>query len=185
MRASNWYVVQVQAGREHIACNTMRRIIGGLQELDPDAPALMSECFSPSFERRRKRNGEWVFEKRPLLPGYVIVVTDEPYKLRDTLYAVPEFTRLVAMGKTYVPLSQDDKSWIERWTKQGDRVIPMSLAYKRGDTIVVTDGPLVGHEAMITKVNRRKRVAHVEVRAGQMIIHTTVGLEVLPEPAGE
>jgi transcriptional antiterminator NusG len=86
------------------------------------------------------------------------------------------------MGKTFVPLSKDDKSWIERWTQQGDRSIPISFAYKKGDTIVVTDGPLVGLEGMITRVNRRRRVAHVEIHAGQVTIHTTVGLEVMPAP---
>ena len=85
------------------------------------------------------------------------------------------------MGMTFLPLSADDRSWIENWTAQGNRTIPMSIAYKELDKVVVTDGPLVGQEAMIVRVNRRKRVAHLEIHAGQLTIHTTVGLEVLPK----
>lgn len=156
-----------------------------LQEEGPTAEPILEECFSPTYEYRRKLRGEWVRQEMLLLPGYVIAVTRDPWELARVLRRTPAFTRLLAMGTNIVPLSANDRSWMERWTTRDDRTIPMSVAYKEGDAVVVTDGPLVGQEAMIVRVNRRKRVAHLEIHAGQLTIHTTAGLEVLPKPEGE
>lgn len=182
MRQAEWYVIQVQTGGEARACKAIARACGKDHGDDLGESGILEECFCPTYEHQRKVHGEWVAEELLLLPGYVIAVTRDPWRLSHVLYATPEFTKLVAMGKTFVPLSADDRSWIEQWTEQGKRSIPMSVAYKEGDTVVVTDGPLVGHEAMIERINRRKRVAHLEIHAGQLMIHTTVGLEVLPAP---
>jgi transcriptional antiterminator NusG len=184
MRQADWYVIQVQAGREAKACDVVRRAWQNATKDDADNNVLQ-ECFSPTYEFRRKEHGEWVQKESLLLPGYVIAVTTDPWSLARALWSTPEFTKLLTMGKTFVPLSKDDKSWIERWTQQGDRSIPISFAYKKGDTIVVTEGPLVGLGGMITRVNRRRRVAHVEIHAGQVTIHTTVGLEVMPAPEAQ
>ena len=186
MRKTDWYVIQVQVGREQKACEVIRRACEDASSLAPHQGMgermLLQECFSPAYKHRRKLKGEWIEEELQLLPGYVIAVTRNPWALSRTIYGAPEFARLVTVGKAFVPLSADDRSWIERWTTQGDRTIPISFGYKEGDKVVVIDGPLVGQEAMITRVNRRKRVAHLEIHAGQLTIHTTVGLEVLPRP---
>ncbi len=186
MRKTDWYVIQVQVGREQKACEVIRLVCGVASRPSTRQQVgertLLEECFSPTYAHRRKVKGEWIEEELLLLPGYVIAATRDPWALSRIIYKAPEFTRLVTVGKTFVPLSADDRSWIERWTTEGDRTIPISFGYKEGDKVVVTDGPLVGHEAMITRVNRRKRVAHLEIRAGQLTIRTTVGLEVLPKP---
>lgn len=180
MKVAKWYVIQVQTGREVKACEAILQTCKALHATS-ESNGTLEECFSPNYEFRRKIKGEWTKQKRLLLPGYVIAVTAEPWKLAHMLNSMREFTRLLTMGKTFIPLSEDDRLWIERWTMKDNRTISMSFAYKEGDVIVVTDGPLVGHEAMITRVNRRKRLAHLEIHAGQVTIHTTVGLEVLPK----
>lgn len=181
MHRSEWYVVQVETGRERNACQVIQRVCESGSNGGPEGENILEECFSPTYEYRRKQHGEWVTSEMLLLPGYVIAVTRDPWKLEHALRRTPAFTRLLSMGMTFLTLSADDRSWIENWTTQGNRTIPMSVAYKEGDKIVVTDGPLVGQEAMIVRVNRRKRVAHLEIHAGQLTIHTTVGLEVLPK----
>lgn len=176
MRDAAWYVIQVQTGREPIVCKLIEQACDGGKSL--------KECFSPRYAYQRKRHGKWVDEEMPLLPGYVIAVADDPWSLLKAMRGIPEFTKILTMDKMLVPLDKDEKNWIERWTHEGDRTIPMSVAYKEHDRIVITDGPLVGREAMITRINRRKSVAHLEVHAGQLTIHTTVGLAVLAEKPG-
>ena len=215
MRDPSWYVIQVQTGREHIACQDILRACEQQASLDaaaeqpeaqvpydheamsdeppeaqaPTRPAkrvpIITECFSPRYATQVKLHGEWVDEERKLLPGYVVAVTEDPWRLARVLRTVPGFTRILGMGKTFEPLSTDDKSWIERWTREGDRTIPMSIAYKEGDTVVVTEGPLKGNEGMITRIRRRKNLADLEIHAGQLTIRTTVGLAVLPAPQEE
>lgn len=182
MRSGDWYVIQIKTGREEAACQDVVRACRRAGMANPDGRRLLAECFVPRYASRRKMRGVWTDFATPLLPGYVVAVTDDPWELARVLRGVPGFTKLLTLGETFAPLSKDDRQWIDRWTKEGNRTIPMSMAYKEGNRIVVTEGPLTGYEAMITRVNRRKCLASVEIHAGSMTIHTTVGLSILPEP---
>ena len=184
MKKPDWYVIQVETGRERVACETILRTCEHMRASSQEGESTLRECFAPRYVTQVKLRGEFVDEERLLLPGYVIAVTERPWGLARILRATPGFMRILTMGKTFAPLSDDDRSWIERWTQEGDRTIPMSIAYKIGDTVVVTEGPLKGNEGMITRIRRRKSLAELEIHAGQLTIHTTVGLAVLPEPTG-
>ena len=183
MRGTSWYVIQVETGRERMACEAIRRACQLSSEDASCDDELLHECFTPSYRSQFKLHGEWHDEKRLLLPGYVVAVTSDPWRLAHILRGVSGLTRILTMGETFVPLSDDDRSWIERWTTEGDRTIPMSVAYKEGDRIVVTEGPLKGMEAMITQVKRRQNLAKIEIHAGAITIRATVGLAVLPKEA--
>lgn len=61
----------------------------------------------------------------------------------------------------------------------GDRVVPMSEALKDGDQVVVTAGPLLGHEGLIKTINRRKSTAFLELDLCGRRVTTRVGLAVL------
>ena len=183
MGRPGWYVLQVETGREEKACETVRRACAQADALDGAAEPTLVEAFSPTYRSRFKLRGEWHDEERRLTPGYVVAVTARPGRLAQVLRAAPGFERLLTAGETYASLSKDDRAWIERWTSEGDRVVPLSVAYKEGDRIVVTEGPLKGREASIVRVRRRQCLAEIEIRAGQLRIRTTVGLAVLPEEA--
>ena len=180
MSRPGWYVVQVETGREQKACKAIERACSHADALADKDESLVREVFSPRYKSRFKLHGEWHDEERQLLPGYVVAVTAEPWELAGVLRSVPGFTHVLKTGETFAPLKDEDRSWIERWTTEGDRTIPMSIAYKEGDKIVVTDGPLKGREGLITKIKRRLCLAELEIHAGTMTIRTTVGLAVLP-----
>lgn len=180
MRKAAWYVIQVQTGRELAACEAILKACANEREVLADGSPLVGECFAPRYSAQFKLHGEWHSEERLLLPGYVVAVTADPWRLMRLLRQVSGLTRLLTMGEAFLPLSDDDRGWIERWTHEGDRTIPMSVAHKVGDKLVVTEGPLKGHEAMIVRIKRRQSLAELEIHAGQLTIRTTVGLAVLP-----
>lgn len=184
-RAAGWYVIQVQTGREQQMCDLIERICNEADlSSDIDGRQLLRECFTPRFATRKKVQGVWVDAVQLLLPGYLIAVTDNPGELAQLLRKVPDFTRLLSVSETFVPLHEEERAWIEQFTKAGDRTVPMSMAVKDGDTIVVTEGPLKGREALITRVNRRKCLAFLEMHVGGMRITTRVGLGVVGEEVG-
>lgn len=184
-----WYVVQVSTGREDQTCALIERMARELDEIrqaqsdvDGPVPPLLEECFCPRFRTRHKRMGRWVDVEHALMPGYVVVATSDPAGLQRVLHRMPRFARMIKSAETYVPLSAEDRAWLDEQTHRDDRVVPISVAYKVGDKLVVTEGPLQGREAMVTRVNRQKCLAHLELHVGQLTIHTTVGLAVLPGP---
>ena len=143
---------------------------------------LLSECFVPSFAVSSKVRGTWHRATKVLFPGYVIAVSADAPKLRRSLAKVPEFTRLLGAGDhPFMPLTSRDRSLIEELTSVGRRTVAISRGYAVGDRVVVTQGPLMGHEAWITGFNRRKSLAYLKVQNffGRDTVTGKAGLEIL------
>lgn len=167
---TRWYVIQVATGKERVICGLIERA----------APeGSLEECFSPSFDTQIKVRGEWVPATKLLFPGYVIAVTSRISKLEAVLRQVPEFTRVLSVGETFVPLHEEDQAWICAFTKKGARTVPMSSGVMEGDRVVVTSGPLVGREALIKSVNRHKSLAFLEFEICGRVVKTKVGLGIV------
>lgn len=169
-----WYVVQVMTGRESHLRELIRREVG---------PEVLSECFIPSFEVQKKVRGAWRIERARLFPGYVFVVTGDIEELKLRLRRVPEFVRLLTVGESFVALEASERAWLASFTAAGERVIPMSMGAVEGDRIVVTRGPLMGHEGWIVRVNRRKSLAFIQVEVFGRRIETKIGLGIVRKQA--
>lgn len=93
--------------------------------------------------------------------------------------AMDDFARVLAQDGQFVPLAKEETQLIGSFTNRGDRVVPMSEALKDGDQVVVTAGPLLGHEGLIKTINRRKSTAYLELDLCGRRVTTRVGLAVL------
>ena len=178
-----WYVIQVTTGTEDKMCHTITRMcqVRDAAAAESSRPKIgLKECFSPRFVSRKKRMGEWYDVERAMLPGYVIAEVKNPAELVQGLGRLHDFARIITNGETYSPLDDDERNWLEAQFGEGSRTVPISFGYREGDTVVVTSGPLKGHEAIITKIDRKNCLANVEFHAGTMTFKTTVGLVLLP-----
>lgn len=189
MAKSRWYVIQVPSGRERTLAQAIRRVAAeeqtaqsvelAAQGADTEQKQVLEECFSPRFQTQKKVHGEWENVEELLFPGYLIAVTAYPDALKLALRRVPEFTRLLAVGETFVPLSESDQDLINTFTREGRRCVPMSFGVADGDRVLVTSGPLTGKEALIKSVNRRKSLAYLEFQICGRTVTTKVGLGIL------
>ncbi len=168
-----WYVIQVMGGHEEAMADLIGRVVPA---------SVLDECFFPQYETEIKLRGSWTRVAKPLFPGYLIAVTDEPEALEAQLLKLPEFARVLAMGERPVPLASEEVELIGGFTHPGERVVPMSHAVKQGEKVVVVSGPLLGHEGLIRDVNRRKSTATLEIDLCGRKVATRVGLAVLAEP---
>lgn len=167
---SSWYVVQVATGREEAMCELIERVA-------PDG--VLEECFTPRFETQKKVRGEWVGVRPVLFPGYLIVVTDRVDELWAALRRMSEFTRLLSVGEAFAPLSDEDRAWLSVFTERGSRTVPMSMGVIEGDRVLVTSGPLMGREALIKRVDRRRSIAYLELEMFGRTLTTKVGLGIV------
>lgn len=165
-----WFVIQVSTGAEREACKLI------LQACDRE---LVRECFCPMFATQQKVKGAWCDVVKPLLPGYVIAVARDAVALKARLGGVSRFTRLLKMGEGFVPLTSEERGWFCQLTVPGDRTVPMSMGVMEGDRVRVMSGPLVGHEAWITGINRHKSLAFIKIDMFGREIQTRIGLGVL------
>lgn len=154
LKNTMWYVIQVMGGQEKASLNLMRRFV----EQD-----VLEETFIPQRETMRHRNGAWETVTETLFPGYLFVVTDDPTQLFDQLRKVPAFTRLLGNDESrFVPLAKEEVALIK--ALGGDEhVIEMSEGVIEGDEVRILRGPLRDHDGIITKIDRHKRIAFVEM----------------------
>ena len=165
-----WFVVQVARGKEQAMAELLGRVVPG---------AILDECFFPQYTTEIKQQGTWQSVTKPLFPGYLVAVTDDADALEDALTHIPEFARVLTMGEGFMPLAPDEQDLIARFTEKGRRVVPMSYGVKEGDRVVVTEGPLLGHEGMISDINRHKSTAYLRIYLCGRAVSIRVGLGVL------
>ena len=164
------YVIQVEGGRETHVCGLVNKLLGD----------RIKECFVPRREIFRREAGEWTTVRETLFPGYLFVETDDVSKVMERLARVPAFTRLLGKSdERVIPLSQDEVAWLTALMQPLDKVVEMSTGVIEGDRVIVTDGPLVGREALISKIDRHKRLAYLDMRMFGRTKTIKVGLEIV------
>ena len=171
-----WYVAQVSSGQEAATRDMCKRMVD---------PAIMQDCFIPEYETMRKEKGEWRSIRRLLFPGYLFLVSDAVLDLSAALRNVPAIVKLLGQSDgedDILPLSEWEEDWLRAFTDE-THCIRMSEAVIEGDVITVTRGPMLGHEAIIKKIDRHKRRALIEVSMFGRTTTATIGLEVIRKSA--
>lgn len=163
------YVIQVIGGRERTGAELLRKHAGDVVE----------ECFLPTFELMRRKDGEWRKVRELLFPGYLFVKTADPERLAARLRRVPVFMRILGNDNSFTPLAPDEVAWLEAFTMAKTHVVEMSRGVIEGDAVIVTDGPLKGREALIIKIDRHKRLAYLDMHMFGRTKSVRIGLEIV------
>lgn len=199
-----WYVIQVLSGKEEKAVALIRRALERVEDENADdAPEDLQDChsegearrisaraskrtthgkdevFVPRYQVERKFHGQFKVVERNLFPGYVIAITRDIAGLNAKLAKVPTLTRILGSEKAFVPLDPTEQAFINSFAIDKHRIVKMSRAVDEGDRIVVMEGPLVGREGMIQKINRRKGTCRVTFEAFGRTLDVEVGLAVV------
>lgn len=164
------FVVQVVGGQEDKAAELISKL----------AQEVVEDCFIPKREVMRRQSGQWRRKIEKLFPGYVFVQTGSPERVRESLKQVPGFSRMLTLaGDTCLPLTVDEVAWINAVTNVDTHVMEMSEGVIEGDRVMVIRGPLKGHEALITRIDRHKRLAWVDMDMFGRHKTIRVGLEIV------
>lgn len=164
------FVVQVIGGQEDRAAALIAKLAQGAVE----------DCFVPKREVMHRKSGQWHHTLEKLFPGYVFVQTSAPGQVREALGRVPAFTRmLTSAGDTCLPLTADEVAWINAVTDVDTHVMEISEGVIEGDRVIVTRGPLKGHEALIARIDRHKRLAWMDMNMFGRHRTIRVGLEIV------
>lgn len=140
----DWYALFVKTGAEH----TIQKKLKNLEFQN-------MEFHVPSREMRTRSNGKWSLEIKPMFPGYILAngkLTDSNYSKVKQIADVYSW-----IGNEHGPLliSPHEIAILKKLVDVHD-IIRLSRVIYEGLRITVIDGPLMGHEAIIRKVDRRK-----------------------------
>lgn len=173
-----WYAVQVETGREE---ETLAWI--GRAAAEQGVEDAFAELFVPKrslWERVGK--AEWREREEPLFPGYLIASIDHRRDLARAvraLRAAPRAARMLSYDGAFAAIADDEVATICRFTGRDCRCVGVSEGFVEGGKVVVVSGALVGCEAMIRKVNRRKRTALVEFEFMGRTVRTEFALSLM------
>lgn len=164
------YVIQVAGGQESRVVELISKFV---------SQGLVEECFIPRYEIMRRMRGAWHKRTEMLVPGYIFVDSKNVGQLSLELRRVPAFTRLLGNDDRFIPLTGDEIAWLNAFTNVGDRVVKMSEGVIEGDKVIVLNGPLMNHEGMISKVDRHRRIAYLDMSIMGRTKTIKVGLEIV------
>lgn len=164
-----WYAIQVMTGEERQTEVMCRRLIDD---------SVLNEIFFPETEVMKRYHGAWHKEKKPMFPGYIFAVTNQPEELYLRFMQIPKLTKLLGTDRVPVELSEEEVHFLQ-CILNSEYVAEISVGILEGDKLIVHSGPLRGIEGTVKKINRHKRSAIMEIDMFGRKIEMMLGLEVL------
>ncbi|MCR5778082.1 MAG: hypothetical protein K6G84_11810 [Lachnospiraceae bacterium] len=153
-----WYVIQVKSGEEQRLKLTIE------SKLDKK---YYNKCFIPLYESVRRRNDKCLIMMRSLLPGYILIDTDDPKEVNKVLKKIPDFTVILGerdnteSEKIFIPISKEDEEFLESILENG--IMHVSYVHlSKENRIDKVFGPLEKYRGYITKMEYRHRYATIE-----------------------
>lgn len=141
--------------------------------------AGLGNAFHPQKKKPFFKNGEWEDRQVSLLPGYVLVAADMPMPLSV-------FCRIkgVIRPLTYGPDDHEgylmgEDLWLVEWLIQENGVVDKMDAVEEGGRVRIVDGLLKDINGKVLRVDRRKRLAHIELEIVGNIHGVWLGLNFL------
>lgn len=166
-----YYVIQVTSGGEYRTLQIIKEIIDN---------ELIAGAYIPKIKKYKKYRGEWHTLEEILFPGYIFVETDNIEQLYFDLKKVPKLTKLLGIDNDVIyPLSESEVYFIKSFCDNDEHTVEISTGFIEGDRVIITDGPLLGKEAHIRKIDRHKRIAYLDIDFFNQTVSTKVGLEII------
>jgi len=143
-RAKRWYLVYAKPRQERVAQTNLCR--------------QQYTTYLPLVRQPRRRRGERISVVTPMFPRYLFVQldrhTDNWAPIRSTLGVVS----IVRFGHVAAAVPDDFVALLRaREDAHGVQVMPVE-DYKRGTRVRITDGGLMGYEAVFVARSSRDRV---------------------------
>lgn len=145
--AKRWYVIHTQTGAEE----KVKTHIENKLKLSP-IKELMAQILVPSERVSEVRSGKKRITERKFFPGYILVqmeLTDEIwYLVKNT----PGVTGFIGSGSRPVPIDDTEVEYIlKQSAERQEKPIP-KMAFEKGESVRVTEGPFVNFTGVIDEV---------------------------------
>jgi transcriptional antiterminator NusG len=172
----NWYSFFVQSGKEEEIKLFMDRFYA-LQHLS---------CLVPKRMIPERKQGKTRHCTKVLFPGYIFIQTGQIHDLYYNIKKTPYILYMVNGGihkhdqaaNFFTPIPKEQMDWLIQLCGVNG-TMGYSDIIIGGNQIKVTSGPLLGKEAMIRKIDKRKSRAKIEVQLLNEVKLIDVGINVL------
>lgn len=153
-----WYVLFVKTSYE----DQVRRQLSSFDFQD------RMNVFTPTKERIIKLSNKITTRRKAMFPGYLFVETETKaedfgyFIYRSRLY-LQKLLKIVSYGTLFdIAMKDEERKFLEAIMNK-ERCVAASEGIIVGDRTIITEGPLVGQEGIIKKIDRHKRRAFIEL----------------------
>jgi transcriptional antiterminator NusG len=170
-----WYVFFVKTGRE----------MNALEESARSFPSEEVKPFLPYVEQLFRKNGIVAKERQLMFPGYLFVETAIPgcefqERAAEFVQKSKHVMRLLLdCGSEQASVTDSEREAIQSLWAGEEKGIAASKGVIEGDKVIITEGALVGTEAVIRKIDRHKLRAELEIEFLGQAHRLAVGLEIV------
>jgi transcriptional antiterminator NusG len=171
----NYYAIQVRTRGEE-------RYVKLFRALHPDFSA---EIHFPKRQIDERRRGKMIQRTVGIFPGYIFVESEEEnfFKFRWNFRRTEGFYRFLRSNQNIRELQGRDLEVVLHFIKKVGPVAGKSRVYfNENSRVVVVDGPLLGLEGKIIKVDKRKGRAKIKLDLYDDSFSIDLAFEVI-EPA--
>ena len=122
--------------------------------------------------------GAWSLQTKPMYKEYFFVATRDAAALDRALAQLSFGCRIAgSRERAYMPMPDDAQDWY-RSVLDDDGVVRNSVARIEDGVLHIEQGPLVGQEARVKKIDRHKRWCLVDVGDGDSAFRELLPLDV-------
>ena len=108
----------------------------------------------------------------------MVVIAQNLECLVNELKKVIGLTKLIGIGDQIVPLVQEEVELLMR-IGTDKQLVEMSSGIIENDRVQILSGPLMGMEGNISRIDRHKRIAYLEIEMFGRTVEMKVGLEII------
>lgn len=131
-----------------------------------------------------KRDGAWSLQTKPMYKEYFFVATHDAAALDRALAQLSFGCRIAgSRERAYMPMPDDAQDWY-RSVLDDDGVVRNSVARIEDGVLHIEQGPLVGQEARVKKIDHHKRWCLVDVGEGDSTFRELLALDVPSKTSG-
>ena len=164
-----WYILYCPKQNEaEIICSCKQRL----------SDRALMDAFILTYDRMRRYQGAWHLEQQPLFPNYVFLETKDGKQLSEELQQYQHIVQALGEKDCLIPLHQEEEQFLQNLCGESHH-LNMSRGYISNGQTHVTEGPLLGKEEQIRRIDRHKRLARIETPRGHDSACILAGLEIV------
>lgn len=168
----SWYVIFVETGYEDEFCRYTNKINNQRHK------EIQYNLLVPKrkiFERKQGIRREVV---KTMFPGYVLLETEFISKFFLKARSSPHVIRFLRVDSCFLEVRKEEIRQILKMSDSGG-LIDISKGFIENDKVKIVEGPLLGMEGVITKIDKRKGRAKVKFTLSERDLLIDLGIEIL------
>lgn len=139
----SWYVLHTKSRFENVVHDALAK--------------KSTEVFLPKIQVKSKRRDRNIMIRVPLFPGYIFVQTDLTPEHHIEILKTAGAVRLIGNKEGPIPVSSDTIESLKIMV-QADHPVKTGSQFKKGDPVIVINGPFTGVSGIFERYRGLSRV---------------------------